>query len=264
MIQNKDIFNVSKVSIPFSKKELETVISKSVISGYVVTRYEHLVETLKDISTAQEYQVTLNPDMIFMNSNNPMERANAMIQVEGTQTYREFVDNVVHGAEDSAWTNFVTYSELFKDEIRNIKVAAYKKFLWNYENVDSWFTQKNIGLVTDDKNLLLSNFDIFRERVLMSDDYISFLDCCSEENIRSATAYIIKNGCALLTKHKVELNNHIAQDNKNQQFIVLKHPIITKIFLQSGVAGACRKDWPKIKFTVLDKKSFETIGLWDN
>lgn len=263
MIQNKDTFNINKVTIPFKKSELDNVISRTVINGYVATTYDMLIDTLKNISNATEYAVTLNPNTIFVNSNSPLERVNVLIRVEGIPTYKEFIDSMVQGDENESWSNFLTYSELFKDEIKRLKVVAYKKFLWNYHNIDAWFSEKNIGIVTDDKNLLLSDFDLFRSRVLESDDYISFIDCCLPDDLKNAIGFIVKNGGKLLTKYKVELNNHIAEDNKQQESIILKKPIITKIFLQSGAAGMCRKDWPKIKFTVLDKKSFDTIGLWD-
>ena len=264
MVQNKEIFNINKAIVPFNKAELEKILSKTVINGYVATSYDTLIETLEDISRAQEYVVTLNPNTIFLNSNSPFEQTNVLIRVEGTQTYKEFVDNMVHFGSDSAWANFLTYSVLFKDALVSIKTAAYKNFLWNYHNIDTWFAEKNISLVSDDKNSLLTNFDIFKSRVMETDDYQSFIDCCLDEDIKKAINYIVKRCCELLGKHRVELNDHIAMDNKNQESIVLRKPIITKIFMQSGAASKCRKDWPKIKFTVLDKKSFDTIGLWEN
>jgi hypothetical protein len=97
----------------------------------------------------------------------------------------------------------------------------------------------------------------------MTDDYETFIDSCKTEDISNAIKYIIKKGCEVLQKYKVELNNHIAIDNKRQTNIILKNPIITKIFLQSSAASRCKKDWPRIKFTTLDKKSFDTIGIWE-
>lgn len=264
MVKNKEIFNINKAIVPFNKAELEKILSKNIVNGYIATSYDTLIQTLQDISTAQEYTVTLNPNTIFLNSNSPFEQTNVLIQVEGVQTYREFVDNMVHTGNDETWSNFLTYSVLFKDALVNIKLAAYKNFLWNYHNMDAWFTEKNISLINDDKNSMFSDFSIFKSRVLETDDYESFIDCCLDEDIEKAIKYIVKRCCELLGKHRVELNTHIMQDNKNQESIVLKKPIITRIFMQSGAAARCRKDWPKIKFTVLDKKSFDTIGLWDN
>ena len=263
MISNKDIFNVNKVVMPFSGKDIDSIISKSVISGYVATTYDTLITTLKDIARAPQYPVTLNPNAIFMGSNNPLTRNNVIIQVEGTQLYTEFINNVVKTGESESWSNFITYSELMKDEIKNIKTLAYKKFLWNYHNIDAWFTNKNIGLITNDKNILLTDFESFRDKVLKTGDFEGFIDCCVDEDVRKAINYIVIHGCELLKKYKDELNNHIANDNKRQETIMLKNPIIMKIYLQSSVANQCRKDWPKIKFNTLDKKSFDTIGLWD-
>ena len=121
----------------------------------------------------------------------------------------------------------------------------------------------HIGLIDDDKNMLVTDFQTFKERVLLTDDYKSFIDACKTEDISNAVKYIIKKGCEVLRKYKVELNNHIAIDNKRQTNIILKNPIITKIFLQSSAASRCKKDWPRIKFTTLDKKSFDTIGIWE-
>lgn len=263
MITNKDIFNINKVAIPFTKKELESVINQTVTNGYVSTTYENLIQTLQDISRSTEYPVILNPNEIFTSSNNPLIRDDVLIRVEGMQTYAEFINNVIQDADSYAWTNFMTYSEVFKDDIKKVKTLAYKKFLWNYHNIDTWFSENNIGLIDDDKNNLVNDFALFKERVLLTSDFETFIQCCKAEDVENAVKYIIKNGCALLKKYKVELNNHINTDNKRQTTIILRNPIITKIFLQSSAASRCKKDWPKIKFTTLDKKSFDTIGIWE-
>ena len=263
MITNKDIFNINKVAIPFTKKELENVINQTVTNGYVSTTYDNLIQTLEEIARSKEFPVILNPNEIFKSSNNPLIRDDVLIRVEGMQTYAEFVDNVIQDADGYAWTNFMTYSEVFKDDIKKLKTLAYKKFLWNYHNIDTWFSEHNIGLIDDEKNNLVGDFELFKERVLMSDDYETFIECCKTEDVENAVKFVIKNGCALLKKYKVELNNHISIDNKRQTTVMLKNPIITKILLQSSAASRCKKDWPKIKFTTLDKKSFDTIGIWE-
>ena len=263
MIKNKDIFNINKVAIPFTRNELSSVINQMVTNGYVSTTYDNLIETLEDIARATEYPVVINPSEIFTSSNNPLIRNDVLIRVEGMQTYAEFVNNVIQGDEEGSWTNFITYSELFKDEIKKLKCTAYKKFLWNYHNIDTWFNEKNVALLDDDKNMLSLDFPTFKERILMTDDYISFIECCKVEDIDRAVKYMVKNGCMLLQKYKVELNNHISNDNKRQVSVNLKNPIVTKIFLQQSAAARCKKDWPKIKFTTLDKKSFDSSGIWE-
>ena len=263
MISNKETFNINQVVIPFTKQDFDNVISSHVKNGYIPVVYDELIETLENICKATEYSVTINPNTIFASSNNPLERCDVLIKVEGIQTYNEFIDNVVKNTEDYTWTNFITYSENFKDEIKNMKCHAYKKYLWNYHNIDTWFSEKNIGLLDSDKNILVTDFMEFKNKVLDSDDYISFIDCCKEEDIKQAINYIIKAGSIILKKYKVELNSHINNDNKRQEKIVIKNPLITKIYMLPTAATKCRKDWPKIKFVTLDKKSFDTIGIWE-
>lgn len=264
MISNKETFNINKVAIPFTKGDLEKVIATTVKNGYIATTYDNLIDTLETVSRANEYVVTLNPSTIYLSANNPLEKNDVLIRVEGTQTYSEFINNVIHNTEDYTWTNFLTYSELFKDEIRNVKCLAYKKFLWNYHNIDNWFSENNIGLVSDNKSMLINDFEYFKTHVLETGDFESFIDCCKDKDIDLAISFVIRAGVQVLKKYKVELNRHISNDNKRQEQIVLKNPIINKIFMQPSAAAKCRKDWPKIKFTVLDKKSFDSISVWEN
>lgn len=264
MISNKDTFNINQVAIPFTKQDFNDIVPSFVKNGYIPITYDQLIETMEEISIATQYSVTVNPNSIFASSNNPLERTDVIIQVEGTQTYTEFVDNVVKNTEDYTWTNFITYSETFKDEIKNMKCQAYKKYLWNYHNIDTWFSEKNIGLLDSDKNLLVTDFETFKDRVLNTDDYNSFIDCCKEEDVKKAITFIVKAGIQLLKKYKVELNSHINNDNKRQEKIVIKNPIISKIFMLPSAATKCRKDWPRIRFVTLDKKSFDALGVWDS
>ena len=124
MISNKDIFNVNKVVMPFSSKDIDSIISKSVITGYIATTYDMLVDKLKEIAKATQYPVTLNPNAIYLGSNNPLTKNNVLIQVEGTQLYTEFINTIVKTGENESWSNFMTYSELLKDEIKSLKITA--------------------------------------------------------------------------------------------------------------------------------------------
>ena len=42
-----------------------------------------LVDKLKEIAKATQYPVTLNPNAIYLGSNNPLTKNNVLIQVEG-------------------------------------------------------------------------------------------------------------------------------------------------------------------------------------
>lgn len=261
---NSKVFNIQSPMIPFTKKELENVISKHSTIGYVTTDYSNLIETLKRIGSAKEISATLNVNTIYNSTNNPIDKQDVLIKVEGTQTYNEYINNAVSGDEESEYMNFTTYSVLFKDTIRELKYTMYKKFLWNYHNIDTWFKQKNIGLTTDTKNKLIQDFKYFKEVVLNSTDYLGFVENCSDDDIRLATNYLIKGGLNVLGKYKVELNNHIHTMNRTEEQIVLKNPIVLKIYMLSSIASQCRKDWPKLKFSVLDKKSLDSIALWED
>lgn len=261
---NSKVYNIQSPMIPFTKKELENVISKSTTIGYVSTNYYNLIETLKNISTATEIAATLNVNTIYNSTNNPIDKKDVLIKIEGTQTYQEYINNAINGNDDAEYMNFLTYSVLFRDSVKEIKLLTYKKFLWNYHNIDTWFKEKNIGLTTDTKNKLIQDFDYFVKTVLSTNDYLSFIDCCSDNDLQLASSFLIKNGIQLLQKYKVELNNHIHTMNKTEEQIILKNPIIVKIYMLSSVASQCKKDWPRLKFAVLDKKSLDSIALWED
>lgn len=259
---NKDVFNIRKTNIPFTRDEFMNAIEKIVIKGYIPVNYDVLISTIKEISVATEYMIVLNPNEIYNGANSPLLQNNVLIEVEGMYTYSEFVDNIVNGENDETWISFISYSETFKDKIKTIKLNAYKKYLWNYHNIDYWFESGNISILSDNKNSLVTDFDVFKESVLMTDDYISFIENCNENDIKKALNYIIKQGIEVMKLHKTELNNHIKNVNKHKQSLMIENPIITKIYGLTNIVSKCKKDWPKIKIVPLNKKSFETIGLW--
>lgn len=260
---NSKVFDIKSPMIPFSKKELKSIINKNVTVGYVSTNYYNLIETLKMISTAKQLPVTLNVNTIYNSTNNPIDKKDVLIKVEGTQTYQEYIDNAISADDNSEYSNFITYSVLFKDSIKQIKLNTYKKFLWNYHNIDTWFAVNNIGLTSDTKNRLIQDFDYFTTTVLNSNDFLSFIDSCGEQDIANATTYLVKAGVELLRKHKTELNIHINTANKREEHIILNNPIILHIYMLGTVASQCKKDWPRLKFSVLDKKSLDSIALWE-
>lgn len=260
---NSKVFNVQSPMIPFTKRELEHVIAKHTCVGYVSTNYSNLIETLQSLSKAKQVPVTLNINTLYNSTNNPIDKKDVLIKVEGTQTFDEFINNVIQGDEDSDYMSFITYSVLFKDAVKNLKFSMYKKYLWNYHNIDNWFTSNNIGLTSDFKNSLVNDFDFFTKNILLTNDYLTFTDSCREDDLLKACKYLVNGGLQLLNKFKVELNNHIHRMNRSEEQIILKNPIILKIYMLSGAATMCRKDWPRIKFDVLDKKSLDSIALWE-
>jgi hypothetical protein len=259
-----EIFNIQKTTLPLSKKDLENVLSKSMFTGYIQCRYDVLVQTLKDIATAETYQCTINPDMMYQMSNNPFSKAECIIQVEGTRYYEEFINKVVSNDDTKEWTDFVTYSETFKDELRVLKCQVIAKHLWNRKNLENWYEEKSVSLIGDTKEMLATDWETFKQKVLMSGDLYGFIDSCEESDLNAAVKALNVNLCTKLQKYKPELMHHIANNSRRETVITVKNPIIKHIFVVASYAKMCQRDWPVIKFTTLDKRSFDTLSMWED
>ena len=263
MIGYSEIFDVNKTAIPMDKDSLSGMMTRTTMVGYYQCAYSSLVSTLKTIQNASELSISLNPQWLWNNANNPTNRLECVIQIEGMQTFGEFVDKVVRNEDDKTWTDFLTYSPEFRDEIKDMKCRAYKKFLWNYDNINNWFSDNNIGMINSNKNAILQNFDIFKKEILDTNDFESFIKSANQEQVERAIKGMTKVGCEKLQKYSNELKLHIKNNNKREENIVVKNPIINKIFILNGFANQCKKDFPKIKFSVLDKKNFDSLSAWD-
>lgn len=263
MLSYSEIFNIQKTTLPLSKKELENVLSKSIFTGYVQCPYNVLVQTLKEISTANSYAVTINPEIMYNNSNNPFTKAECIIQVEGTRYYEEFINRVISNEDSKEWTDFVTYSETFKDELRVLKCQIISKYLWNRMNLNNWFEEKSVSLLGDAKEAIATDWETFKKKVLMTSDLYGFIDSCGEADLQNATKALSKNLCNKLVKYKPELMHHIINNSKREEIITVKNPIIKRIFIISNYARQCEKEWPVIKFTTLDKRTFDSLSMWE-
>lgn len=263
MLSYSEIFNIQKTTLPVNKKELEKILAKKSFMGYVQCPYSQLVDTLKNISKAEEYEISINPNELYAQGNNPFSKADVYIQVEGLRSFGEFIDHIVQKEDEKEWTDFVTYSETFKDEIRNLKSKVIQKYLWNTQNISNWFAEKAVKLPNNAKQELIQNFDTFRKTVLLSSDLYSFIDCCDEGELKTAVKVLVKAAVEKLDKYKHELNHHVQNNTKRETSIVVKHPVVNRIFISSSFARQCEKEWPKIRFTSLDKRSLETLSLWD-
>lgn len=264
MLSYSEIFNIQRTTLPLSKKELENVLEKSVFTGYVQCQYNVLVQTLKDISTAETYSCTINPDIMYQQGNNPFDRAECIIQVEGTRLYEEFINHIISNEDSKEWTDFVTYSETFKSELKTLKCQVIAKYLWNRQNLNNWYNEKNVAILGDTKEEIATNWETFKERVLLSGDLYNFISSCSESDINNAVKSLSTNLCTLLKKYKPELMQHIKNNTKREFFITISKPIIKRIFIISSYARKCQEEWPVIKFTPLDKRSFDGFSLWED
>lgn len=258
-----EIFNIQKTTLPLSKKQLDNLLSKKVFSGFVQCSYNELVQTLKAICSADSYTCTINPETLYNNGTNPFHQAECVISIEGTRYYEEFINKIISNEDNKEWTDFTTYSETFKDELKNKKSAIIRKYIWNSMNLNNWFNDKSVRLLQSDKDSLITDFEKFKSRVLMTSDLYSFIDSCNEGDLKKATEALSSIIETMMEKYKHELMKHITNNTKREELITVKHPIIKRIFIVSSFAKQCEKEWPKIKFTSLDKRSFETISLWN-
>ena len=263
MLSYQEIFNIQRTTLPLSKKELENVLTKSVFTGYVQCSYSVLVQTLKELATAESCKCTINPDVMYQNTNNPFLKADCIIQVEGTRYYEEFINKVISAEDSKEWTDFVSYSETFKDELRVLKCQVISKYLWNHMNLNNWYEEKNVPLLGDVKATIETDWETFKSKVLLTKDLYGFIDSCNQADLQKATKALSQNLCAKLVKYKPELMQHITNNSKREEIITVKNPIIKHIFIVSNYAKQCEKDWPVIKFTTLDRRSFENLSMWE-
>ena len=263
MLNYADIFDIKRTSLPISKEKLQKLLFKKTMMGYVQCQYSNLIDTLKNICQAPEFSACLNPNELFNQTNNPFNKAECFIQIEGTSSCDEFVNHVVNGEDDDTFMNFMTYSETFKDEITALKINVIKNYLWNEHNVNNWFEEYSIKLPYSRKQEIISDFDSFKEYVINGNDMPQFIDACDEGNKKKALEVLSHNLVKKLEKYRSELENHINNNTRRESMVVLKKPVVNRIFLLSNFAAQCRKEWPKIQFTALDKRSFESIGLWN-
>lgn len=263
MLSYSEIFNIQRTTLPLSKKELESVLSKSVFTGYVQCSYSVLVQTLKELATAESCKCTINPDVMYQNTNNPFLKAECIIQVEGTRYYEEFINKVISAEDSKEWTDFVSYSETFKDELRVLKCQVIAKYLWNHMNLNNWYEEKNVALLGDTKAAIETDWETFKSKVLLTKDWSGFIDSCNQGDLQKATRALSQNLCSKLVKYKPELMQHITNNSKREEIITVKNPIIKHIFIVSNYAKQCEKDWPVIKFTTLDKRSFDSLSMWE-
>lgn len=264
MLSYQEIFNLKRTTLPLTKKELEGILSKSIFSGYVQCPYNVLIQTLKDIQKSELYQCSINPEWMYQGSNNPLNKAEVIIQIEGIRYYEEFINRVISNEGSNEWTDFITYSETFKDELRVLKSQVISKVLWNVNNLNNWYESQNVALLQSVKDRLSTDWETFKTYVLLTDDLQGFISSCNENDLKKASKLLSYNLCKKLQKYKPELMKHINNNSKRELVITVKKPIVKRIFIISSLVGQCKKDWPILQVTALDKKIFDTISLWED
>lgn len=262
MLNYRDIFDISKTTMPLSKQDLSKILAKKSFMGFVQCPYSKLIQTLKEICEAEQYQVSVNPNQLYQDGSNPFTHADCVIQVEGLRSFDEFTNKIISSEDGKEWSDFMTYSETFKDEVRNYKLATIKKYLWNAHNINNWFSEGGISLPPNRKSEIIDDFEEFKRIILQSDDLHRFIDACDEGTLQQATQVLTASLVKMLDKYRPELNHHVDNNTRREPQIIVKNPVVNRIFVISNYARQCEKDWPKLKFTALDRRSFESISLW--
>lgn len=263
MLNYTEIFNVQKTTLPVRKADLQKTLSQKSFMGYVQCQYARLIDTLKEICEAEQYEITVNPQELYAQGNNPFHHADCIIRVEGLRSFDEFINKVVSNEDSKEWIDFITYSETFKDEIKMLKMTVIQKYLWNAQNISNWFADKGLALPTGFKQELTNDWESFKKNVLFTNDIYAFIESCDEGELQKAAAVLRNNLIKKLQKYRTELDRHVNNNTKREQRITIKNPVINRIFIVSNYAKQCEKDWPKIEFTALDRRSFETLSLWN-
>src|SRR5574344_1871360 len=155
MVNFSELFNVNATTLPMDKKSLSSMMNRATLVGYYQCAYSSLISTLKMIQSAPELSGSLNPQWLWNNANNPTNKLECMIQIECMQTYSEFIDKVVKHYDAKDW-----------------KTRAFKKFLWNYDNINNWINDNNVGVIKAGKNQLSIDFDYFKQQILDTTDWV--------------------------------------------------------------------------------------------
>lgn len=262
MLDIKYIYNISRTTLPMDKETLESCIVLGPTFGYVHCSYDDLVHTVDTINIAKELTVTRNANKIFDLATDIESTPEVIFKVEGIRTNSDsFTDTVLSTNELETWTDFSTYSNEFKEDIRRLKELCFKKLLWTYENIHGWFLENNIQLGTSIEYGLASDWEKFKADVALTEDLESFVAACREEDKQKYVTALIRNGKKVLEKHKVEYMLHVTENDNVESEIVLRNPIINRIFVVSSKAPQCKKEFPGLRVTSISQRNFGLIGI---
>lgn len=253
-----DLFRPDSTAMPFAADQLNSIVHATVSCGFVPCNYSSLISTIKEINRADEYDISLNSDQIIKDNSDPTKSINVLLQVEG-----ERVNNVysAHISEDETST-FDTYSIEFKSEIFELKDRLLKKFVCNYENINSWAINSDARISETIVTKLVNDYELFKKYILNTKDLESFIESISKENVDTYCKALARAGEKVLIKYKHEVLKHFKNITKLETKIKIKKPIIVRIYALSSVASACKRDWPRLSVVSVDKTTFDTLSWY--
>ena len=262
MLGNKEIFDINKTSVPLNKEDLKKFLDKKSFMGFVTCPYSKLVETIRKISSSSEIEVSINNEKLMDSVNNPFIGSDVFIQVEGFRDFEDYINSSINSDGDEEWKTFNSYSTNFKSEIKKLKLKVIKKFLWNVQNINSWFENKNIKLPFEKKNEITNRFESFRESVLETKDLEGFIENCDSGELKEAVRVLVFNVLKKLEIYKGELFSHIKNKTKETDVVVVSNPVINRIFITKEFEKRCREEWSHLQFTPIERNKLEVLGLW--
>ena len=69
-------------------------------------------------------------------------------------------------------------------------------------NLNNWYEEKNVSLLGDTKAMMESDWETFKNKVLLTPDLYGFIDSCNQADLQKATKALSQNLCAKLVKYK--------------------------------------------------------------
>lgn len=263
MLDSRYIYDINATTLPLTKELLSSCLNNNTIKSYVLCKYENLITTINSINREQEMSGTLNGRVLFDSINNPTVSFDCVIQIEGLKkTDDNYLDQVLQSNDSITWTDFKTYSPELRAEIRGMKETIFKETLWNRENVESWFISDRIEVPDALKEELINDWSAFKKMVLSSRDVYKYASACTDDSKRDYANLIYKNAANLLQRYKVEIMAHARQQNKNDDLVTIRKPVVSHIYIMSNLYSRCAKDWPSLAVSPLIKKNLETLGLY--
>ena len=263
MLDSRYIYDINATALPLTKELLSSCLNNKTIQSYVLCKYDNLITTINSINREPEMSGTLNGKVLFDSINNPTVSFDCVIQIEGLKkTNDNYLDQVLRSNESVTWTDFKTYSAELRAEIKGMKESIFKKTLWNRENVESWFQRSRIEVPDTMKDELINDWSAFKKLVLSSRDVDKYASSCTDDSKREYLYLIYKNATNLLHRYKVEIMAHANQQNKNDDLVTIRKPVVSRIYIMSNLYARCTKDWPNLAVSPLIKKNLETLGLY--
>ena len=263
MLDSRFIYDIDATTLPLSKSLLKTCLDNAPIYSFVLCRYEELISTIRMINAAPEIPGTLNAQALFDAVNNPTTNYDCVIKIEGLKkSHDNYLDAVLRSKEDFSWTDFRTYSNEMKREIRGLKDVIFMKTLWNQDNIESWMEVTGMDFPDSLKNKLITDWEMFKSYVVRTKDRDQFISSCTDDSKKAYRELIYKNAENILNRYKVEIMAHAQQKNKNDENVDIMKPVVSKIYITSNNYAKCQRDWPMLRVSPLIKRNLETLGLY--